>query len=92
MDMCLILNGQGRIIIIIIIIINASSYQESANEIVLLDSKYRVIQDEMLIFWEVRKKVRMDMCLIPSVCRDRGVWIYKFKRIVNDKEREIIYC
>ena len=41
--------------------------------------KYRVIQEEISIFWEVivsvivRKKVHVNMCLILNVYRDRAV-------------------
>jgi hypothetical protein len=38
------------------------------------------------------KKVHMNMCLLLNGYRDRAVWIYKYKSIVNgDKEREITY-
>ena len=40
-----------------------------------------------------RKNVHMNTCLILNGYRDRAVWIYKYKSIVNDnKEREITYC
>jgi hypothetical protein len=59
--------------------------------------KYRVIQEDRSILWEVivlvivRKKVHMNMCLILNGYWARAVWIYKYKSIVNGtKERQIM--
>jgi hypothetical protein len=57
-----------------------------------------LIQRERSLFWEmiisfiVRKNVHMNMYLILNDYRDRAVWIYKYKSILNgNKEREITY-
>ena len=60
---------------------------------------YRVIQEERSIFWEmivsiiVRSKVHTTMCIILNAYRNRAVWMYKYKSVVNgNEEREIAYC
>jgi len=64
----------------------------------IFKSVYRVIQERRSMFWEVlvpviKKKVRMNMCLILSGYRDTACWICRYQDIASDnKERTNAYC
>jgi hypothetical protein len=64
--------------------------------VMCLRIKYRVIQEEMSLFREVilsvivRKQVDMNMCLIVSGYRDRAVWIYRYKIVVNGNKEKLV--
>ena len=36
------------------------------------------------------KKVCMNMCLIQNGYRDRAVWIFKYKSIMNDNKEKVL--
>jgi hypothetical protein len=50
-----------------------------------------ILEGDILGHCEI--EVRKNMCLILNGLRNRAVWIYEYKRIVNGKKyREYNYC
>ena len=50
-----------------------------------LGRKFQILWGDIMGLCE--KIVRMDMCLIPNVYRDRAVWIYKYKNVMRGNKK-----